>query len=109
MSSSRAAARAAVVFGALSVLAIPAGAAAAQFLNGLGLLESLYFSVPVAAALALPALVASRRARLAAGRTVFQQRTGPIRTGRLLAWAGAYIAVTCGLAVGVYWILRARH
>jgi hypothetical protein len=109
MSSSRSAARAAACFGALSVLAIPAGVVAARFLNGVGLVRSLYVSVPVTAVLALPALVAARRARLAASRTVFQERRGPVRTARLLAWAGLYLAVTGGLALGVYAVLRARQ
>jgi hypothetical protein len=109
MSSSKSAAWSAAVIGALSVLAIPAGAVAAQFLRSLTLLRSLYFAVPVGLVLAIVAVLTARRARQAAARTVFRERRGPVRSARLLAWLGLYLAVTGGLSVAVYWVLRARH
>jgi hypothetical protein len=109
MSSSRTAARAAVVLGALGVLAVPVAAAAAQGLSGVTLLRGLYIGVPVALALGLVALLVSRRARLAAARTVFADRRGPVRAARLFAWLAVYAGVTAGVAVAVYWVLRARH
>jgi hypothetical protein len=109
MTSSRTAARAGTVLGALAVLAVPIGVAASRLVKGVTLLEGLYDAIPTAIVLALLALVAARRARLAAQRSVFADRRGPVRTARLLAWLGLYIGVTAGISVGVYWALRARH
>jgi hypothetical protein len=109
MSSSKTAARTGIVLGALAVLAVPAGVVASRFVKGVTLLEGLYYSVPAAVVLGLLALVAVRRARLSAQRSVFSDRRGPVRTARTLAWLGLYIGVTSGIAVGVYWALRARH
>lgn len=109
MSSSRTAARAGAFLGALGVLAVPASVLAAQVVHGVTLLGGLYYGVAVALALALLALVVSRRARLAAQRTVFSARGGPVRAARILGWLALYVGVTGGIAVGVYWILRARH
>jgi hypothetical protein len=101
MSSNKRAARAAVVLGALAVLAIPAALLAPQ-ISRVSLLHALYTGVPVAAGLALLALVASRRARFLAARSVDPQSAGPVRTARLFAWAGLYAGVTGGLALAVY-------
>jgi hypothetical protein len=109
MSSSRVTARAAALLGALGVLAVPVSVAASQALKGVTLLRGLYYAVPVALALACVALLTSRRARLAAQRSVFSERSGPLRTARFLAWAAVWAGVTAGIAVGVYWVLRARH
>ena len=105
MSSSRAGA----LLGALGALSVPGAVAAAQVVSGVTLLGSLYYGIPLALILGLAALVVSRRARLAAQRTVFAERGGPVRAARLLAWLSLYIGVTAGIAVAVYWVLRARH
>jgi hypothetical protein len=104
MRSSSASARVAVLFGALAVLAIPAGVAASRWLKGVVLLHALYVAVAAAGALALIALVASRRARLARARSVWGGRS---RWPAFFAWAGVYAAVTGGLALAVYGALRA--
>jgi hypothetical protein len=104
MRSNRGAARAAVVLGALAVLAIPAGVAAAQLSSQLRLLETLYVVVPVAAVLGLVALYAARRARLNAARTL--SAAGGVGFARVVAWAGAYAGVTGARALAVYGILR---
>jgi protein-S-isoprenylcysteine O-methyltransferase Ste14 len=104
MRSSRGAARAAVLLGALAVLAIPAGVVAAQLLNRLRLLETLYLAVAAALVLGLAALAAARRARLNASRTIAAQ--SGIGLARVVAWAGAYAGVTGALALAVYGILR---
>jgi hypothetical protein len=104
MRSSSASARVAVLAGALAVLAIPAGVAASRWLSGIVLLRALYVTVPAAGALALIALVAARRARLARARSVWGGRS---RWPAVLAWAGMYAAVTGGLALAVYGALRA--
>ncbi len=106
MRSSSAAARAAIVFGALAVLAIPIGVLAAQMSSGLRLLQTLYVAVPVAAVLALLALGASRRARFTLERSLHPERRRLVRAARILAWAGVYAAVTGGLALAVYGVLR---
>jgi hypothetical protein len=107
MSSSRGAARAAAFFGALAVLANPAGVLAAQVLKGVPLIRSLYVSVPVAVVLALVAVSAARRARFALARSVYADGRRPPRLARLLAWAGLYAAVTGAVALGSYAVLRA--
>ena len=104
MSSSRARprARAAAFFGALAVLGDPGRRRRSRStLNGVELLQSLYFAVPVAAVLALIGAD-----RLPGGRGLAQARSvyaGSGRWGaRRLAWAGVYRAVTGGIALGVY-------
>jgi hypothetical protein len=109
MSSSRTAARAGALLGALGVLAVPASVVTAQVMHGVTLLGGLYYGIGVALALALLGLLVSRRARLTAQRTVFATRSGPVRAARILGWLALYVGVTSGIAVGVYWILRARH
>ena len=91
------------------MLAVPGAAVSAQLLHGATLLGSLYYGVPIAVGLGLLALVVSRRARLAAQRSVFLARAGSVRAARLLAWLALYIGVTAGISVAVYWVLRARH
>ena len=88
---------------------MPLGVLAAQVLTGLTLLRGLYYSIPVAIVLGACALAVSRRARLAAQRSVFVDRAGPVRAARLLGWLALYIGITAGIAVAVYWVLRARH
>lgn len=109
MPASRFVSRIAATAGALAVVAIPAGIVTSRYVAGVSLLQSLYYSVPFALVASLGALFGSRRARVKAQRTVFQERTGPVRAARRLAWLGLYAGVTGGLAVGVYWVLRSRH
>ncbi len=106
MPSSRHAARAAAVLGALAVLAIPAAVAGSRALDGVTLLHALYVAVPVACALGLAAVVTARRGRLAAARSVRPDARGPGRLARSLAWAGLYVGVTAALALAVYGVLR---
>jgi len=104
MRSNRGAARAAVVLGALAVLAIPAGVAAAQLSSRLRLLETLYVVVAAAVVLGLTASYAARRARLNAARTL--AAAGGVGLARVVAWAGVYAGVTGALGLAVYAILR---
>jgi len=105
MSSSRAG----VFLGALGVLAVPGAIVAAQAVPGVTLLGGLYYGVALAIVLSLVALLVSRRSRLVAQRSVFLDRRGPVRAARILAWLALYVGVTSGIAVAVYWLLRARH
>jgi hypothetical protein len=99
-------ARIALLFGVLAVLAIPAAVTAARYLSGIALLRALYVGVPVAAGLGLIAVTASRRARLALGRSLHPERRKLVRSARVVAWAGLYVGVTGALALGVYGVLR---
>jgi hypothetical protein len=105
VTASRTPARLAVLLGALAVLAIPGGVAASRYMTGVTLLHALYVAVPTGFALGLIAWTAARKAAWALARSVRQDRAGPVRLGRFLAWAGVYVAVTGALALGVYWVL----
>jgi hypothetical protein len=106
MPSSRRAARAAALLGALAVLAVPAAVFASRRLSGLTLLHALYIAVPASCVLGLLAVAFTRRARLAATRSVRPKETGPGLVARSLAWAGLYVGVTAALALAVYGALR---
>jgi hypothetical protein len=106
MSSSRVAGGAAVVLGALALVAIPAAVVASQLLQGIRLLQSVYVAVPASCVLALAALGAARRARFRAARSVRGNGGGVVRLGGVVAWAGLYIGITGALALGVYGALR---
>jgi hypothetical protein len=101
MSSSRRAARVGIVLGALAVLAIPVAILVPRF-SEISLLGALYVGVPVAFGLGVLSWLAARRARFYAARSVEPRSAGPVRTARILAWAGLYAGVTGGLALGVY-------
>ena len=106
MTSSRTAARSAILLGALAVAVIPAGVVAAQLSHGLRLLETLYVVVPVAFVLGVLAVGSSRRARFALDRSVRPEPRGAVRTARVIAWLGVYAGVTGALALAVYGLLR---
>ena len=101
MSSSRRAARVGILLGALAVLAIPAAILAPR-LSSVSLLHALYVGVPVAFGLGVISWLASRRARFFAARSIDPRTAGPVRTARLVAWAGLYAGITGALALGVY-------
>jgi hypothetical protein len=49
----------------------------------------------------------SRRARYRLERSVRRAGDGLVRASRLVAWTGVYVAVTGGLALAFYGVLRA--
>ncbi|HZT91181.1 MAG TPA: hypothetical protein VFA05_03995 [Gaiellaceae bacterium] len=104
--TSSSAARAAALLGALAILAIPIGVVVADVSASIGLLEALYYAVPAAAVLAVLALIAGRRARFARARSITGRGAGPVRTGRFLAWLGAWVAFVGVVTLGVYLGLR---
>jgi hypothetical protein len=104
-SSSRTAGIAALL-GLLAVLAIPAGAVVAQYSGRVGLLQSLYGSVPVAILLGLLAVLTARRARLNRSRSVFAGRGVLTRSAQALAWLGLWLGISGGVALAVYGALR---
>jgi putative Mn2+ efflux pump MntP len=107
MSSSRAA-RFAVFFGAVAVLAIPVGVAAAAFTSKVMLLPAVYVAVPIAFVLGLLALASYRRARAQLERRVRRPGEHIVRAARLLVFAGLYFAVIGALALGFYGLLHVK-
>jgi hypothetical protein len=107
MSSNNATARIAILLGLIALLAIPAAGVAA-WQTTITLLRSLYYAVPTAIGCGLVAVVVARRARFQLDRSVWRAGERLVRTSRWLAWSGLYIAVTGGLALAFYGVLRAR-
>jgi hypothetical protein len=105
--SARPAAVTSLVLGLLAVAAIPAGAVVAANREDVGLLEAELVAVPTAFVLGLVALSLSRRARYRLDRSVRGVGAGTVRASRILAWTAVYVAVTGGLALAFYGILRA--
>jgi hypothetical protein len=107
MSSSNPARIAAIIFGTLAVLAIPAGVALAVFLPSIEILPALFAGVAAAFVLALCGISASRRARFSVDRSVHRAGEGTVRLGRLLVWSGLYLSLVGALALAFYGVLRA--
>jgi hypothetical protein len=106
--SPRVPATAALSFGLAAVAAIPVGMEVAQRSASIGLLQSLYGSVPTAAVLGLIGAYLGRRARLAVTRSVRREGLGLTRVARFLAWTGVYLALIGGISLAVNEILRLR-
>jgi uncharacterized membrane protein YfcA len=106
MSDSRAAARAAIVLGALALAAIPAGVLVANSAGSVELLQAELVAVPVAVVLGLAALSLARRARYRLDRSVHRRGRRKVRVARWVAWAGLYAGITGALALAVYGVLR---
>jgi hypothetical protein len=96
-----------VVLGVLAALAVPGAIVAAQELSGVTLLHALYIGTPISVALGLLALLAARRARLVAMRSVRPTGAGSLRAARITAWAGFYVGLVAALALGFYGVLVA--
>lgn len=97
---------ASLVLGALSVAALPAAIAVAQYLEQIDLLHAAA-GIPVAALAGLLAILLGRRARRIAWITL--GRAGGARVafaGRLLGGLGLYLATTAALAFGFYGLLQ---
>jgi hypothetical protein len=97
----------ALILGVLALLAIPAGAAVAARRSDVEILQAELVAVPVAFLLGLIAVSLSRRARARVDRSVRRAGAGLVRTARVVAWSGVYVAVTGGLALAFYGVLRA--
>jgi hypothetical protein len=102
----RRAGRAAIVLGLLAIAAIPAGAVVSWQRAEVRLLQAELVAVPVGFVLGLVALSTARRARYRVERSVRRAGEGTARAARLLAWTGLYLAVTGGLALAFYGVLR---
>jgi hypothetical protein len=97
----------ALVFGVLALAAIPAACAVAAYRDDIEVVEALVVAVPTAFVLGLIAVSLSRRARARLERSVRRAGAGLVRTARVVAWSGVYVAVTGGLALAFYGVLRA--
>ena len=97
----------ALFLGLLALAAIPAGAAVAANRPDVDVLPAELVAVPAAFVLGLIAVSLSRRARARVERSVRRAGEGLVRTSRVVAWSGVYIAVTGGLALAFYGVLRA--
>lgn len=98
------------MLGALAAAAVPAGIVAARQSAKLSLLDSAW-SVPIAAALGVSALLCARGARARIRWTL--ERAGGhtrVRAGVLLAVIGICFALSGAIAVGFYeLLLRLEH
>ena len=108
MSSSSAAARAAVALGILAVAAVPAAVAASHVGHGVTLIRALELGVPVSFLLGLLAVAVARRARYRVDRSVSRRGERVVRLARFLAWTGLYVATTGAVALGFYGLLVVR-
>jgi hypothetical protein len=97
----------ALLFGLLALLAIPAAVAVAEYRPDVEILDALIVAVPAAFVLGLIAVSLSRRARYRVERSVRRAGESLARTARVVAWSGVYVAVTGGLALAFYGVLRA--
>jgi hypothetical protein len=90
------------LLGLLAIAAIPVAAAITGTREDLRLVHA-GFAVPLAAALAIAAILVARRARQRLERTL--GRAGgakAARTGQVLGWLGVYVALIAGISLGVY-------
>jgi hypothetical protein len=107
-SGGRWAGRFAIVLGVLAVAAIPVGVVISWQRAGVTLLEGIEGGVAAAFALALLAIYAVRRGRIRVEKSVSHRGAGLVRTGRVLAWTGLYLAAAGGVALGFYGLLVMR-
>jgi hypothetical protein len=97
----------ALVLGILAIVAIPVAVAVAAFRDDVDALEAVIVGVAAGFVLGVLAVLLSRRARVRVERSVRRAGDGFVRAARLVAWAGVYVAVTGGLALAFYGVLRA--
>jgi membrane protein implicated in regulation of membrane protease activity len=90
-----------LVLGLLALAAIPIGAAITGWRSDLRLVHA-GFAVPVAAILAIAAILLARRARRRLERTLGRSGERTARVGRILGWLALYGALIGGIAMGVY-------
>jgi hypothetical protein len=92
------------VLGLAAVAALPAAVALAQFSPRVTLVQA-GFGVPVAAVLAIAALLAARGARRRAQWSLAAPGSGVARIGRFLGALGLCLAASGTIAVGFYELL----
>jgi hypothetical protein len=95
----------AVLLGLLGTLAVPGGVALARQTAHVGLLDAAW-AIPVAAALGVAALLFARGARGRIRRTLERAGgAGRARAAVILGTAGICVALSGGIAVGIYELL----
>ncbi len=95
-----------VPFGLAGAAAIPAAVVAAELYDVFTLLESAV-SIPPAFVLSVIAVVLGRRGRRQVERTLGRTRGKTLAAiGRILGYFGLYLAVTAGISVATYYVLR---
>jgi hypothetical protein len=95
-----------VLVGLAAVAAIPAAVVAAEFYDVVTLLESAV-SIAPAFVLSLTAIFLGRRTRRQVERTLGRTRGRSLAAaGRILGYVGLYLAVTAGISVATYYVLR---
>ena len=95
-----------MLLGLAGVAAIPAAVVAAEAYDVVTLLESSV-SIPPAFVLSLGAILLGRRGRRAVERTLGRTRGRTLGAiGRMLGYAGLYLAVTAAISVATYYLLR---
>jgi len=90
------------LLGLLAIAAIPLAAAITGTREDLRLVHA-GFAVPLAAGLAIAAILVARRARRRLERTL--GRAGGAKTaraGQILGWVGFYVALIASISLGVY-------
>jgi hypothetical protein len=101
----RGAAWTSVLVGLLGLATLPAAIAASERLEGISLLEA-GFAIPAAILFSLAAIVIGRRVRRRSRQTLAPLPGARVaRAGRVLGYAGLYLALTAALAVGFYAVL----
>ena len=89
--------------------ALPAAVVVSEQVGAISLVQA-GAAIPVAAVLAVAAIVLARRARRRAERTLGRvggERTA--RVGRILGWLGLYLAATATIALASYAVLELRY
>ena len=95
-----------MLVGLAAVATIPAAVVAAEAYDVMTLLESSV-SIPPAFVLSIVAIVLGRKARRDVERTLGRTRGAALaRIGRILGYAGLYLAVTAAISVATYYVLR---
>ena len=94
------------MFGLLALAAIPVAVVVSSDARRCRAAAGAEIAVPLAFVLGLIAVALARRARRRFERSVRRSGARLARTARLVAWAGVYVAVTGGLALAFYGILR---
>ncbi len=94
-----------MLLGLLGLATLPAAIALTERLDGLSLVEAGY-AIPAAIVLAVAAVVIGRRVHSRSRQTLAAlPGTRVARLGRVLGYAGLYLALTAALAVGFYAVL----
>jgi uncharacterized membrane protein YidH (DUF202 family) len=105
MSGSKVLAWVAALLGLLAIAAIPIGMVVASRSSSISLLEAEEVAVAAGIVIGLLAISLARRARYRVDRSVRRRGDRFVRTARLVAWSGLYVACVGGLSLAFYGLL----